>query len=316
MLLDPTYSKKKVMLVGILVAALCGGFVFYLVMRDKTGGPEVPGEVSVLENKTETTSEIQIPLADPMIKIIGTSVEGRKIESYTFGGSSESSKNNLLFIGGIHGGYEWNTVMLAYDFINYFTLNKESIPIDTQITIIPSANPDGLYKVIGKEGDFTQADILAGVDESIGRFNANGIDLNRNFDCKWAPESSWRGNVVSAGANAFSEPEAQVMRDFVLTHQPDAVVFWHSQGNSVYASECENGILPATLDIMNAYATAAEYVPFEKFDAYPITGDAEGWLASIGIPAITVELETHETIEWERNLAGVKAMLEYYSERG
>lgn len=122
----------------------------------------------------------------------------------------------------------------------------------------------------------------------------------------------WRGNVVSAGTAPFSEPEARAIRDFTLTNSPTAVVFWHSQANTVYASECEDGIMPATIDIMDAYAKAAGYNAVDSFDAYEVTGDAEGWLASIGIPAITVELETHETIEWDRNLAGVLAIFEYY----
>jgi len=303
--------KTKTIIGGVLAAAVCGGFVLYFVMRDNTGGSDASTLVSE-ETKVDPESKLVFP--DPQVQIVGTSVEGRKIESYTFGSTTDPDGKNLLFVGGIHGGYEWNSVLLAYDFVDYFTRNSEAIPANTQVTIIPSANPDGLYRVIGREGDFAPSDILAGVDESIGRFNANDIDLNRNFACKWAPESSWRGNVVSAGANAFSEPEAQAVRDVVLARDPDAVVFWHSQGNAVFASECENGILPVTLDVMNTYATAANYNPVESFDAYPITGDAEGWLASIGIPAVTVELETHETIEWERNLAGVKALLEYYSE--
>ena len=90
------------------------------------------------------------------------------------------------------------------------------------------------------------------------------------------------------------------------------MVFLHSKSGAVYASECNNGILPKTLEIMNAYARAAGYRAINVFDAYKITGDAEGWLASIGIPAITVELTTHETVEWERNLSGIKALFEYY----
>jgi hypothetical protein len=123
----------------------------------------------------------------------------------------------------------------------------------------------------------------------------------------------WRGNVVSAGTAAFSEPEARAIRDFVVEHDPVAVVFWHSQANAVYASECEAGILSGTRTLMNTYARAAGYPAIDSFDAYEITGDAEGWLASIGIPAITVELATHETIEWERNLAGIKALFSLYS---
>ena len=125
----------------------------------------------------------------------------------------------------------------------------------------------------------------------------------------------WKSNVVSAGTRPFSEPESAALRDFVRATAPDAVIFWHSKSNAVYASECKNGILPETLAIMKAYARASGYAQVEKFDAYEITGDAEGWLASINIPAITVELKTHETVEWEQNLAGIKALMSYYTQK-
>ncbi|MBI2013631.1 MAG: hypothetical protein HYS87_02285 [Candidatus Colwellbacteria bacterium] len=256
--------------------------------------------------RSEPTREEVI--TEPLRKVIGASVEGRDIESYTYGGGD----THLVFVGGVHGGYEWNSVVLAYEFIDYFDENTGIIPDGIKVTVIPNVNPDGVYKVIGKEGRFVAADAPS-VEKTVpGRFNARGVDLNRNFDCKWKPQSMWRGNVVSAGTAPFSEPEARAIRDFTLTNSPTAVVFWHSQANTVYASECEDGIMPATIDIMDAYAKAAGYNAVDSFDAYEVTGDAEGWLASIGIPAITVELETHETIEWDRNLAGVLAIFEYY----
>ncbi|MEX2340822.1 MAG: M14 family metallopeptidase, partial [Candidatus Paceibacterota bacterium] len=218
------------------------------------------------------------------------------------------------FVGGIHGGYEWNSTLLAYDMMELFEEDPDLIPKNIKVTIIPSANPDGLYEIIPKEGRITWNDVPGEASASgAGRMNSNGVDLNRNFDCRWQPESTWRGNIVSAGTAAFSEPEAVAVRDFVLTEHPAAVIFWHSQANAVYASECHDGILPVTLDIMNAYASAASYGAVESFDHYPVTGDAEGWLASIGIPAITVELSTHETTDWVRNLAGVRAVIEYFS---
>ena len=64
---------------------------------------------------------------------------------------------------------------------------------------------------------------------------------------------------------------------------------------------------------MNTYAKAAGYKAVDAFDAYEITGDAEGWLASIDIPAITVELATHTSIEWDKNFAGIKALFEFFS---
>lgn len=238
-------------------------------------------------------------------RVIGNSVEGRNIEAYTYGGGDK----HLLFVGGIHGGYEWNSVLLAYEFIDYLEENPDIIPESLTVSVIPSANPDGVYKIINKEGRFTLAD--APTDREVtapGRFNKNEVDLNRNFACRWQPESMWRGNVVSAGAFAFSEPEARAIRDFVLANDPEAVVFWHSQSDAVYASECESGVLSGTRSIMNAYSRASGYKAVDSFDAYEITGDAEGWLASINIPSITVELSTHRAIEWEKNLAGAKAL--------
>ncbi len=244
-----------------------------------------------------------------VVKTIGTSVQGRHIESYTYGHGS----NTLAFVGGMHGGYEWNSVLLAYQFMDYLKANPEAVPSNLTITVIPSINPDGVFEVTGKEGKFTVADVSTSTKIlATGRFNADNVDLNRNFDCKWQPKATWQSKTTSAGTSAFSEPESQAIKNFVVENKPAAVVFWHSQSNAVYASECKNGILPNTLGIMNAYAKAAGYPAVKAFDAYPVTGDAEGWLASINIPAITVELKTHDTIEWDKNLSGIKALFQYY----
>ncbi|MDO8728402.1 MAG: M14 family zinc carboxypeptidase [bacterium] len=249
--------------------------------------------------------------------IIGTSVEGRNIEKYTYlpaqaGGSGGA---HIAFVGGIHGGYEWNSVVLAYNFIDYLDQNPEVIPKNLTITVIPSANPDGVYKVIGKEGRFTIKDVSKSVAKALGRFNSNKVDLNRNFDCKWQPKSMWQEKIVSAGTKPFSEPESLAIKRFVLENNLDAIIFWHSQSGAVYASQCESGILPETLKIMNVYSIASGYRAVPSFDSYQTTGDVEGWLAKIGVPAITVELKTHETIEWEENLAGAKALFEYYGNK-
>ncbi len=243
--------------------------------------------------------------------VIGTSVEGRKIEAYAYG----KGETHIAFVGGIHGGYEWNSVVLAYEFLSYLDAHPEVIPKNLTITVVPSANPDGLYSVVKKEGRVAAADFAKiSSDATIpGRFNANKVDLNRNFDCKWQPKSTWKSKTVSAGTAAFSEPESVAIRSFVSAFKPVAVVFWHSQGGNVYASRCEDGTLPETLAIMKTYARASGYNAVETFSAYATTGDADAWLASINIPAITVELTTHTTIEWEKNLAGFKAVLGYYT---
>jgi hypothetical protein len=50
----------------------------------------------------------------------------------------------------------------------------------------------------------------------------------------------------------------------------------------------------------------------EAHFVFETTCDSEAWLAKVGIPAITVELTTHEDVEWEKNLAGIKSIFEYY----
>ncbi len=290
----PAFRKPIIVAVAIVFLLALGLLAYYSFVKKTPPPPVQPIEL----------------VASPLYKVIGTSVEGRKIESYTYG----TGDKHLVFVGGIHGGYEWNSVLLAYQFMDYLKQNPAAVPAELKISVVPSANPDGVFKVVGKEGRFSSADVSTSklVLES-ARFNAHSVDLNRNFDCKWKPESTWKTKKVSAGTAAFSEPEAVAIRDFVLSDRPEAVVFWHSQADAVYASECEAGILPETLDLMNTYAAASGYSPVKSFDAYEISGDAEGWLASIGIPAVTVELKTHETVEWEQNLAGVRALLVQYA---
>jgi len=292
--------KHPLAIIGVL-AVLCIGTIIIVGLSKKTVDQVAP--TPVVPTKTPDAQML------PVHAIIGKSVEGRNIESYTYG----NGKTHLLFVGGIHGGYEWNSVLLAYKFIDYLKENPTVIPKNLSIAIIPSANPDGVFRVTGKSGRFTESDVTTtSLPDGAGRFNARNVDINRNFDCKWKPKSTWKTNIVSAGTHAFSEPEAVAVRNFVATFSPAAAIFWHSKSNAVYASECESGILPVTLDIMNAYSVASGYKAIKSFDAYEISGDAEGWLASINVPAITVELKTHETIEWENNLAGFNALLNYF----
>ena len=227
----------KQVIAAILVLVVLGIGIFAFVRK---GSPPVPAPVVVQP----------IEKVSPVHKVIGISVEGRAIDSYTYLPAKNSAQTSgtdthLLFVGGMHGGYEWNSVLLAYQFIDYLDANPQVIPENITVAVIPDANPDGVYKVTGKVGRFVASDV-SGTSESQapGRFNAHKVDLNRNFDCKWQPESMWKGNKVSGGTGPFSEPESRAIRDFVLAYKPQAVIFWHSQANAVYASECKNGILP------------------------------------------------------------------------
>lgn len=287
---------RRAVIVSIIVIILGIGFYVYFPSSDRTQ-TETPTAITKSEN------------LGPAHTVIGKSVQGRNIDAYTYG----NGKTRIVFVGGIHGGYEWNTVILAYKFIDYFNANPKVIPPNITVTIIPDANPDGVFKVTGNSKRFTISDVSTDAQVlASGRFNANYVDLNRNFDYKWQSESTWKSKTVSAGTAPFSEPETQTLRNFLLKNNQSVVVFWHSQSGTVYASQGGSGILPETMNTMNAYAKASGYPAVKTFDAYVTTGGAEDWLASLNVPALTVELKSHDTIEWQQNLAGVLALFEYY----
>ncbi|HVV14928.1 MAG TPA: M14 family metallopeptidase [Candidatus Paceibacterota bacterium] len=286
---------KRILIAVIALAVLGGGIAAWMALNKKAPVP---------------AAQAPVEKPGPVAEVIGSSVEGRSITAYTYG----KGATKLLFVGGMHGGYEWNSVLLAYQFMDYLDANPAAVPSNLSITVVPSINPDAVYEAVGKEGRFTAADATTSASAlAAARFNAHNVDLNRNFDCHWAPTSMWQNKTVSAGTAAFSEPEAQALRGFVARYRPAAAVFWHSAAGSVYASECDAGVLPGTMDAMNAYAKAAGYPAVASFDAYPITGDSEGWLASQNIPAITVELSSHTAVEWDKNLAGIKALIALYA---
>lgn len=287
--------SKPLIIIGLLVLFV-GALILLKIYN--TPAPIIPA----------VTKTVALDNKNPIHTVIGRSVQGRNIDAYTYG----VGKTHLAFIGGVHGGYEWNSVVLAYGILDYLDTNPGVIPVNLTVTIIPDANPDGVFKVIGKEGRFLSTDVPANISMIPGRLNANKVDLNRNFDCKWQPDSTWQNKPESAGTKPFSEPESRAIKNFILFDKSVAVIFWHSQSGNVYASRCLDGTLPETIKIMNTYAKASGYSAVETFSAYETTGDSEGWLASIGIPAITVELKTHNTVELEQNIAGVKAIFDYY----
>jgi len=308
-----SFRKKTGLVLGCASLLVAGLLVLFALFS-----PRQPEKTIAPVPKPKPAAPVSVPAAPEKIdaqkirlKILGRSTQNRPIESYIFG----DGETLLVFAGGIHGGYEWNSVLLAYQLVDYLRMNPKAMPPNLTVAVMPVINPDGLYKITGKSGRFSIADVPDGSNSS-GRLNANGVDLNRNFGCNWKADAVWQGNNVGAGAAPFSEPESVAIKNFVLENKPAAVIIWHSKSGTVYGSGCGKDMLGETADILNAYAKTAGYAAAPTFDQYAISGDASDWLASIGIPAITVELATHESIEWEKNLAGVQAIFKYFEKSG
>lgn len=198
-----------------------------------------------------------------------------------------------MLVGGIHGGYEGNTVTLVNELIEHFERTPDDVLPGISIILVPVANPDGL--ALGRQAE--------------GRFNANRVDLNRNWGCEWSPDAVWRNQSVDPGPHAFSEPETQALAAFIREVQPAAAVFYHSAAEGVFAGECEGGHGSAILAAV--IGEAAGYPYGEAFSAYLVTGTAASWVDGQGIPAVDLELSTTRSSEFQRNLLGVQAVQEW-----
>lgn len=301
-------------LIAVVVIALIAFGIYFITNNSSKDVEKVDNAkmeaLTQAEQKEKAEKEEAEKKKNAPEVVIGKSVEKRDITAYRFG----TGETELLFVGGIHGGYSWNTALVAFEFMKYLKENPNVVPSDLKVTIIPVLNPDGLNKAAGtsevfESGDVTKsATILA---ES--RFNANKVDINRNFDCDWQASGVWQNKTVSGGSSVFSEPEALAIKNYVAENKPIAVVAWYSSAGGVYASSCSDEVAADTLALTNLYAKASGYKAYEDFNAYKLTGDMVNWFAKNNVPAISVLLSNHTDTEWSKNKAGIEALLKFYS---
>ncbi len=264
--------------------------------------------VAPLPSPTPTIAVTDTPTPRPFTIVYATafSTQGEPINVHQFGWG----ETHLMLIGGIHGGYEWNTVLLMYEMIDWYTANPDAVPENMRLSIIPVANPDGLKLITGSAGRFSTDDVPYNTDS--GRFNANEVDLNRNWDCDWEPVGFWRRQEVSAGAFAESEIETQALRFFIEQQDPEAVIFYHSAASAIYPGQCQGIRADWTDQLLFAYEVGSGYLPPAKGGttfSYPITGSAPDYLALKNIAAMDVELTDHINTEFDRNLSGVSEVI-------
>jgi hypothetical protein len=243
------------------------------------------------EIQVEPTVDLGHLTQEPVI--IGYSVEQRALEVYRFG----YGPRNLMIVAGIHGGYEWNTISLAEELIAYLDENPDQIPEDVTLHILRSLNPDG-----GTRGGSV-----------FGRGNANGVDLNRNWNVLWQEElpegGCWDLIPLTGGPNAASEPETNALMGYILEIDSKALISYHSAGLGIFA-----GGRPSTngsLSLAEAIASVSDY-PYPAIDiGCEYTGTLIDWTARRGIPSVDIELSTHWGTDFEQNLRILDVFLEW-----
>ena len=215
----------------------------------------------------------------------GYSKHGRALTAWVFGSGSKT----ILYTGAIHGN-EQGTKTLMNAWINELEANARSIPAGVQIVVVPVVNPDGVA--------------------ANSRYNANTVDLNRNFDV-----SDWKKDIVTpanqplpngGGSAPNSEPETKALVAFTQALQPHLTMSYHSTASYAIGNGCgSSASLAATYSSLSGYRNMTGV---SGAFAYEITGTYDDWICEkLGRQSVLIELSINGA-EFSRNKAALWAM--------
>jgi len=215
------------------------------------------------------------------------------LEVYQFG----NGPIEKMIVAGIHGGYEYNTIILAGELIQYLESHQEIIPPDHTLYILRAFNPDGFERSRGFGG----------------RANENNVDLNRNFPSNWKIEwprpGCWDYIPITGGVSAASEPETQSLMAFVEAHDLQAFISYHSAALGIFPG----GQPPdaGSLSLAESLAGVSAY-PYPPIDAGCVyTGQLVDWISDQGIAGVDIELTNHQDSDFEINLGILSIFLDW-----
>lgn len=171
-------------------------------------------------------------LAAPAVEQLGRSYQGRPIRAVHVAGEGP----RILVVGCIHGNECEGTEV---------TKLLERSPISTDLWLVHQLNPDGYARRI--------------------RFNARGVDLNRDFI-------------------AATQRETRIARKLVLRLRPDVTIWFHQPQSVVRAWGPSRGMA-------RRYARLAG-VPYRALPWPP--GSASRWQNGLGQISFVVELPPGE----------------------
>lgn len=242
---------------------------------------------------------------------IGQTIEGRDIRAYKISDNplADEGEPEIFFNAAIHAREVITPEVLLY-YMDYLTENYGSdfavtyLVDNREIWFVPVANPDGYYhnEVISPWG--------GGLWRKNRRDNGDGsfgVDLNRNFGYMWGHDdigsSPVPDNETYRGAGAFSEPETQAIRDFIIARDFSLIVNYHSYGDLVlFPWSYQIGLYcddDATFDAIGSIIHSCNaYYPSPGWALYPTNGGSDDWcygdtVSKGRVPSITIEVGSY-----------------------
>jgi hypothetical protein len=162
-----------------------------------TGLRGPPAVVEVLPAYHDNHLHVRLPGDGVRSAPVGVSTRGRPIRAFILG----SGRPRILVVGCIHGSERAGSVVAT-------RLLHARPPRRGSITIVQDLNPDGYA--------------------AKRRYNARGVDLNRNFPGTWRP-------IATAGSRPASEVETRLAMTLIRGLRPDVTIWFHQPQGLVRA---------------------------------------------------------------------------------
>lgn len=166
--------------------------------------------------------------------------------------------DTTLILATIHGNEEAGTPLVNR--LARHLRENTTLLAGRKVVIIPVLNPDGMVANV--------------------RYNARGVDLNRNF------EAENRVNNQVHGMDALSEPEAQILVEIINEFRPDKIVALHQPLSCMDYDGPAKGLAEAMAERCP--------LPVKKLGARPGSLGAYSGEA-LNIPTITMEMHASDS---------------------
>jgi hypothetical protein len=196
----------------------------YWVSTDGMDAPVGPAAVKVRDPEVWwTAGELRRRLAalakahpkQVTIRTCGRTVRGRPLQGAVVG----TGKRTVALVGAIHAGESGPELVVPA--LERLAAEDAELLHGARVAALPSVNPDERER------------LATGVPWYIRR-NANGVDLNRNFDADWGHLDTGYGLLTDdpdsqtyRGRAPASEPETRAVAAFVRQTKPRAIFSYH-----------------------------------------------------------------------------------------
>jgi len=227
-------------------------------------------------------------------QVIGQSLEGRDIFAIRITGpGSTANRPASMWWGGQHAR-EWINVPVpvyhAEQLLTQYATDPQvrRLVDSVEFLIVPIMNPDGY------EYTWTNTRLWRKNRRINTGSSCRGVDLNRNWGFQWggAGASTNTCSDTYRGTAAFSEPETQVMRDFIIANpRIKTTMDWHSYSQLVMSPWGYTASLPTPASVANQFQALNQQMADAMFAVHGTAFEA-GSIGSI------LYLASGSSVDW------------------